>query len=78
MPNTFTYTSLIDTTYLCGRQLQDAIEWNNNARYLIQQEKENSRTNDYWNYNINNLPVTTGNWGGFSNGSPIFRSSYLG
>jgi hypothetical protein len=78
MSHNFTYTSIVDTTYLSGQQLQDAINWNNQARQLIYAKQQQNRSNDYWNYNTNGLPVSTGNWGGFSNGSPVFSSSYLG
>ena len=72
--NNITY---IDSNNLSGWHKQVANNWNNYVNTQPNQ-KQSSLQYDGGYYGGSSIPTTTHNWGRFSNGSPIFKSSYLG
>jgi hypothetical protein len=69
--------TLIDSSYLSGWHKESAEKWNN---YVRTQQPNNQQSLQYNGgyYGGYSIPTTTHNWGRFSNGSPMFSSSYLG
>ena len=67
----------VDTTFLSEQDKIVAERWNN---YVKSQPGYNNPTLHYDGgyYGGNSIHHTTHNWGRFSNGTPFFKSSYLG
>lgn len=69
--------TFINTSFLTGQDKEAAERWNNYVR--TQPNQVNSSLQyDGGYYGGHSIPSTTHNWGRFSNGTPFFKSSYLG